>query len=82
MIRVVLILILLSGCAGVQPCPPQDLRYISTFSDGLRPIFLEKGFFDDRKNWLDEEEWQEFVENYNIYLQEQRELEYERRFGE
>ena len=83
-IRAVLILMLLVGvgCVKVQPCPSEDLRFISTFDDGWRPIFLEKGYFDDRKVWFNEEQWKELIENFNIYLQEQRELEYERRFGE
>ena len=81
LVRTVLILILLVGCVK-QPCPPQDLTFIATFSDGWRPIFLKKGYLDDKKTSMDEEQYQEFLEKYNIYLQEQRELEYQRRFGD
>ncbi len=81
MVGVVLMLMILVGCIK-QPCPPQALRFVATFKDGWRPIFLEKGYLDDRKTWLDEDQWEEFIEKYNIYLQELRELEYQRRFGD
>ena len=81
MVSIAFILILLVGCVK-QPCPPQDLVFIATFKDGWRPVFLEKGYLDDREIVMDEGQWEEFVKNYNVYLQEQRELEYQRRFGD
>jgi len=68
-------LMLFVGCVK-QPCPPQDLTFFSMFQEGLRPVFLEQGFFDDREIWLDEGQWKELIEK------EQRELEYQRRFGD
>ena len=81
MVGLVFVLMLFVGCIK-QPCPSQDLTFIATFEDGWRPISLEKGFFDDKETWLDKDQWEKIVEKYNVYLQEQRELEYQRRFGD
>ncbi len=78
-----LILILLVGCAVIPPCPPEDLYFVHYHSDGMpQPLFVPEGYFDTKDCCKTPEEFEEFVKKYKAYMQEQRELEYERRFGE
>lgn len=86
MIRIVIILaVLLAGCVS-SPCPPQDLYYMHYHYDDdgepiSVPLFIEEGFFDFEDCCKTPEEFKEFVKEFKAFAQEQRELEYERRYG-
>jgi len=81
----VFILMLFVGCVK-QPCPPEDLYYVHYHYDDEMPIpiplFMLKGFFDTEDCCKTPEEYEEYVKELKIYIQKQRELEYQRRFGD
>ena len=86
MIRAILMLIFLAGCAAKVPCPPQDLYYVHYhyYDDGTPvpiPLFMPEGFLDIEDCCKTPEEYEEFIKELKVYEQKQRELEYERRFG-
>ena len=86
MVGLIFILILFVGCIK-QPCPPQDLYYVHYHynDDNVPmpvPLFMEEGFFDNEYCCKTSEEYEEFIKELKVYQQEQRELEYQRRFGD
>ena len=69
------------SCAHL-PCPKQDLYFVISMEDGIpHPLFMEKGFLDNREAWKTPEEFEEFIREYNRYKQQLREREYDRQFG-
>ena len=70
----------LQGCAC--PCPKQDLYFIANMEDGRSALIdLEKGYFDNRKAWLNQEQRDELIEGFKRYQQQLREQRYDEQFG-
>jgi len=72
------LLIFLAGCATVPPCPPEDLYFMHYHSDGIpTPLYLNKGYFDDREVWKTVEEFEEILRQQQQYFGESWALEEE-----
>lgn len=57
------ILILMAGCATCpKPCCPPENAIIIV--DVGIPVMIEKGFFDNKDNWMTQEEYDEILEKY------------------
>ena len=72
---------LVGGCTCL-PCPSQDMYYLIQSGDGVPiPIFINKGYLDDREVWKSPEEFDEYLSQIKRYQQQLREQEFDKRFG-
>ncbi len=57
------LLLFLVGCAS---CPPQDVYFLVTDTDGIpRIIEMDEGYLDERGNWKSEDEMIEWYRQKN-----------------
>jgi len=58
-----ILLFMCAGCAECPPCPPEEAYTTDVFPFGSFPVRTPKGWFDDKDNWMSQEEWDKLQHN-------------------